>query len=234
MTKPRVQVDALVIGSFMIVTTVLVFLFPYLYNDNEILRNICAVIGFILIVFGALLRMSARGYKKFCSNQSCALVTDGPYKFVRNPMYLGTFLISVGFICPLFPLWTIVIFSTIFYLRFIIQIKKEEAALLEKFGAAYREYCQRIPAFIPTEKSFAGVKFNEVFSKKHLWSTKEKYGLFCWPLLNLILWFMQEKILWHHYAIVPVIADAIFALILLFWMITSASEENRWIIPGKS
>ena len=221
MTKPRVQVDALVIGSFMIATLILVFLLPNFHNDNEMLRSICAVIGFVLIVFGALFRMSARGYKKFCSNQGFALVTQGPYKFVRNPMYLGTFLIGVGFMFPLFPLWTIVVFSTMFYFRFIIQIKKEETTLFEKFGQDYREYCQRVSPFIPTLKSFSDVKFNEVFSKEHLWSTKEKYGLFYWPFLNLVFWFFEQKIIWHEYTLFPIIADAVFVLALLGWMVAN-------------
>ncbi|MBL8014156.1 MAG: isoprenylcysteine carboxylmethyltransferase family protein [Candidatus Omnitrophica bacterium] len=234
MTKPRVQLDALVIGSCMILTALLVLIFPYLYNDSAFLRDVFAVVGFVLIILGALLRMSARGYKKFSSNQSCSLVIDGPYKFVRNPMYLGTFLIGVGFMCPLFPLWTIAIFSTVFYFRFIIQIKKEEATLLENFGQAYRDYCSRVRVFIPTLKSFTDVNFNEVFSRKHLWSTKEKYGLFCWPILNLAFWFLQQHLFWRKVSIIPVVADAVFVMVLIFWMMTSISEGNRWIIPGKS
>lgn len=226
MTKQRVQVDAVVIGSFMVVTAVLVFMFPYLYNDNQTMRNICAVIGFAFILFGALLRMSARGFKKFSSNQSGSLVTGGPYKLVRNPMYLGTFLIGVGFICPLFPLWTIAIFSVVFYLRFIIQIKKEQSFLLESFGESYADYCRKVPAFIPTFKSIASVHFNEVFQWKHLWSTKEKYGLLFWPTFNLILWFLQQEILWSGYTIIPVVVDAIIALALLLWMIACVMEDR--------
>lgn len=234
MTKPRVQIDAFVIGSFMVGTAVLFFIFPYLYNDNQTVRNICAVIGFVLIVFGALLRMSARGHKKYCSNQGYALVTDGPYKFVRNPMYLGTFLICVGFIFPLFPLWTIAIFSTVFYLRFIVQIKKEEETLLGKFGTAYRDYCQKVSVFIPTVKSFTHVAWSEVFPWKHLWSTKEKYSLFYWPVINLFFWFLHQEFFWHERTIVPLIANGIFVVGLGLWMVIHASQENRWIIPEKS
>lgn len=226
MTKKRVQVDAVVIGSFMVVTAVLVFMFPYLYNDNQTVRNICAVIGFILIILGALLRMSARGYKKFSSNQSGALVTGGPYKLVRNPMYLGTFLIAVGFIFPLFPLWTLCIFAVVFFLRFIIQIKKEQAFLLQSFGDAYAEYCRTVPAFIPTFKSLMSVRFNEVFQWKHLWSTQEKFGLLYWPVFNLILWFLQQEIFWSGYTIIPVIIDAVIVLALLMWMIGCVLEDR--------
>lgn len=226
MTKKRVQVDAFVIGAFMFVTAILIFVFPQLYREPLVLRNTCAVIGFVFIIIGALLRMSARGYKKHASMQSAALVTGGPYKLVRNPMYLGTFLVGVGFIFPLFPLWTIAIFSVVFYLRFIIEIKKEQKFLLASFGANYTEYCQRVPAFIPNLKSVLSVTFNEVFPWRHLWTTKEKYGLYFWPLLNIVIWFLQQEIFWHGYTMIPIIIDGVIVLLMLLWMITSVSEEE--------
>ncbi len=226
MTKKRVQVDAFVIGSFMLVTAVLIYIFPRLYTETLVLRNTCAVVGFVFIIFGALLRMSARGFKMSASQQSSALVTTGPYKLVRNPMYLGTFLVGVGFIFPLFPLWTIAIFSVVFYLRFIIQIKKEQEFLLKSFGQSYADYCKKVPAFIPTWKSIASVHFNEVFPWKHLWTTKEKFGLLSWPLLNLLIWFLQQEIFWHGYTIIPVAIDAIIVLLILLWMITCVAEEQ--------
>lgn len=226
MTKKRVQVDAFVIGAFMIVTAVLIFAFPGLYMENMVLRNTCEVVGFVLIVLGALLRMSGRGFKMYISRQSTALVTAGPYKLVRNPMYLGTFLIGVGFIFPLFPLWTIAIFAGVFYLRFIIQIKKEQEYLLTSFGESYKEYCKKVPAFIPTPKSILSARINEVFPWKHLWTTKEKYGLYFWPVLNILVWFLQQEIFWKGYTIVPVVIDAVFVLLMLAWIIISSEEEE--------
>lgn len=226
MAKKRVQLDAFVIGSFMVFTMVLAFMFPSLYVENQTVRNTCAVIGFVMIIFGALLRMSARGYKKSISQQGQALVTGGPYKLVRNPMYLGTFLISVGFIFPLFPLWTIIIFSTVFYLRFVIQIKKEEQFLLHSFGSSYAEYCKKVPAFIPTFQSIRKVRFGEVFPRKYLWTTKEKHGLFVWPSINLVFWYLQQEILWGGMTFIPVLADAAIALLFLFWIIVCVDEED--------
>jgi protein-S-isoprenylcysteine O-methyltransferase Ste14 len=226
MTKKRVQLDAFVIGAFIIFTGVLVFMFPYLYVENQFLRNICAVVGFVLIILGALLRMSGRGYKRFASQQSSSLVTGGPYQLVRNPMYLGTFLIGVGFMFPLFPLWTIAIFSAVFYLRFVIQIRKEQQFLLKSFGSSYEEYCRKVPAFIPNLRSLRSVTFNSVFPKKYLWTTQEKYCLFYWPAINLSVWFLQQEIFWKGMTIIPVVFDALFALMLLFWMIVSVDEED--------
>ena len=226
MAKQRVQVDAFVIGAFMVVTGVLVFMFPSLYVENENVRNVCAVIGFVFIIFGALLRMSARGYKKFASQQSSALVTGGPYKLVRNPMYLGTFLVGVGFMFPLFPLWTIAIFALVFYFRFVIEIRKEQGFLSKSFGSSYDQYCKNVPAFIPTIKSIRSVTFKEVFSWKYLWTTKEKYGLLYWPLINGIFWFLQQQIFWGGMTYIPVIANSMIALVILTWMILCVLEKD--------
>ena len=70
------------------------------------------------------------------------LVTDGLYRYTRNPMYLGMLLVLIGealwlanaaaFAAPVLFGWAMT----------YLQIKPEEAALLGKFGDAYRDYCQ--------------------------------------------------------------------------------------------
>jgi hypothetical protein len=114
----------------------------------------------------------------------------------------------------------------VFYLRFIIEIKKEQKFLLASFGANYADYCKRVPAFIPNLKSIMSVTPKEVFPWKHLWTTKEKYGVIFWPVFNIIIWFLQQQIFWHGYTMIPLIADGILVLLMLFWMITCVAEEE--------
>ena len=219
MTKPRVQLDALVIGAFMIVVGILVLIFPGMYLEGKNVRDFFDVIGFAVIIVGALLRMAGRGYKRSASEQSNRLVTGGPYKLVRNPMYLGTFLVAVGFMFPLYPLWTIVIFATVFYSRFIIQIRKEEAWLKNAFGKEYEEYCRRTPAFIPTLQSLRGVSVPEVLSRDCLWTTKEKYGLLYWPFLSVFLGFAQEYFLWGNMSFTPLLVDGAIAVVVSVYLL---------------
>jgi protein-S-isoprenylcysteine O-methyltransferase Ste14 len=76
------------------------------------------------------------------------LVTSGPYHYVRHPIYLGafTFIIAQALVAAnwflLLPALAVV---TLFYM----QIGKEEAMLISKFGDEYREYMERTPRFIP-------------------------------------------------------------------------------------
>ncbi len=226
MTKARVQLDAFVIGAFMIIAALLVYKFPRLYLEGNVVRETFDIIGFVIIIVGALLRMSARGYKKFSSQQSCALVTGGPYQCVRNPMYLGTFLIAVGFMCPLYPAAFIVVFTLVFYARFIIQIRKEEDWLTKSFGKKYEDYCRKVPRFIPTWKSVRRAGLRQIFPCKHMWTTKEKYGLVFWPVLNVVLELVQEKILWGEVDYLPAITNGLIAVVLFGWALFYMFREE--------
>jgi protein-S-isoprenylcysteine O-methyltransferase Ste14 len=215
MAKPRVQLDALVIGAFMIITMICVLKFPDLFFEGQYIGDYLDVLGFVVLLFGVLLRMSARGYKKHSSDQGNALVTAGPYQFVRNPMYLATFLIAIGFILPLYPLWTIVIFGCVFYLRFIVEIRKEEAWLKRNFGARYEDYCRRVPRFVPTMASFREANARDIFSPDYLWTTKEKYGLIYLPLVNIVCELAGEYFLWDRLNFVPALINLAIAAFLV-------------------
>ena len=72
------------------------------------------------------------------------LVTDGLYRYTRNPMYLGMLILLIGWTlwlgnpASLLLLPVFVIYLTVF------QIKPEEAALSEKFGSDYDAYRRRV------------------------------------------------------------------------------------------
>jgi len=74
--------------------------------------------------------------------------TEGPYRFVRNPLYLGSWCM-VAAICFLMPptgaLWTMALL-TLFQLRLIAG---EEAFLTRKLGAPYLSYLEAIPRLMP-------------------------------------------------------------------------------------
>lgn len=226
MTKPRVQLDAFVIGLFMIFAAFLVFEYPRLYLEGNAVRNCFDIIGFLAIILGVLLRMSARGYKKFASQQGCALVTEGPYQCVRNPMYLGTFLVAVGFMCSLYPAVFIMVFMVIFYLRFIVEIRKEEQWLLNTFRDQYEDYCRNVPRFIPTWQSIHRACIRQIFFSRHMWTTKERIGLIFWPILNIGVELVQEKILWGRVDYLPMIVNIAIVAFLFGWSLIYIFREG--------
>ena len=111
--------------------------------------SIRAGIGYIIA--GILIRLWSNGY----AIKNDKLTTSGPYAFVRNPLYLGTFLIAIGFVIVLKsdpPLleWSVGgIFLLALSFMYYRTIKAEQGMLLEKFKEAYSDYCKQVPAMVP-------------------------------------------------------------------------------------
>ncbi len=84
------------------------------------------------------------GAQLFAGHQ---LVTSGPFAIVRHPMYAGLILAACGGLLLYFT-WTTLYFACFAPLMFF-RARREEAALLAEFGEQWREYCKRVPAFIP-------------------------------------------------------------------------------------
>ncbi len=73
-----------------------------------------------------------------------ALVVGGPFRFTRNPMYLGTTLLYIGIAILAQALWALVLLP---FVLMIVQrgvIEREERYLEGKFGADYLRYKQRV------------------------------------------------------------------------------------------
>ena len=82
------------------------------------------------------------------------LNTTGLYAVVRNPIYLGNFIIWFGLSLFMKSLWfttVIVLFFTVFYERIIF---REEGFLREKFGDAFLQWAAATPAIIPRFKNW--------------------------------------------------------------------------------
>src|SRR5262249_14136252 len=73
-----------------------------------------------------------------------ALVQGGPYRFTRNPMYIGATVSYTGVAIAMNVLWPILLVPVVLWLlsRFVIQV--EERYLGERFGDAYADYRRRV------------------------------------------------------------------------------------------
>ena len=77
------------------------------------------------------------------------LITDGPYRWVRNPIYAG--MLGLLFATGLaMSRWMILAAATlVFVAGTVFRIRSEERLLREAFGAAFDEYARKVPALVP-------------------------------------------------------------------------------------
>ena len=76
-------------------------------------------------------------------------VREGPFRFVRHPVYFSMFLELLSVTMATGAFFTMTLIPLFFVPVLIMRIRMEEAALLEKFGAAYQEYRRSTPALFP-------------------------------------------------------------------------------------
>jgi protein-S-isoprenylcysteine O-methyltransferase Ste14 len=77
------------------------------------------------------------------------LVADGPFRYVRNPLYLGSLMMAAGIGLMASPIGWLVLMAGIVFAMLRL-IGREEAFLLEKQGEAYRAYLERVPRLAPS------------------------------------------------------------------------------------
>ena len=84
-----------------------------------------------------------------------ALLETGPYRIVRNPIYLADLIAFTGFALCLAPCGLIL--PVLLFLHYTRIIRYEEASLSRKFGERYRAYVGRIPRLLPDGRSLRGL-----------------------------------------------------------------------------
>jgi protein-S-isoprenylcysteine O-methyltransferase Ste14 len=112
--------------------------------------RIALILGLILVVIGVAVAFSALGIFKKRSTTTIpfetptSFVTSGPYRFTRNPMYVGLTLIYFGVAGTRAEVWPAILLPVLLaYVNFIV-IPVEERHLRDAFGAVYQEYGARV------------------------------------------------------------------------------------------
>ena len=110
-------------------------------------------IGGVLIALGLALVVAANlSFRKAGTHAepwkpSTALVTEGIFRFVRNPMYVGGTVLLIGLAILLASDWMIVTTIVMTLIIHVGVVRREERYLEGKFGEAYRRYCARVPRY---------------------------------------------------------------------------------------
>ena len=88
---------------------------------------------------------------------SAKFVNQGPYHYVRNPMYVGILALTIGLGLALNS-WLVPITGTIIFTLLAIRTRTEERFLVARFGETYEVYMRNVPRFFPGFPGFLGAK----------------------------------------------------------------------------
>jgi protein-S-isoprenylcysteine O-methyltransferase Ste14 len=97
-----------------------------------------------LVALAAALRFRRARTSPFPWHASSTLVTDGPYRYTRNPMYLGLGSVVLATAGLSGSLWPVLTLPVAVVLIVVLAIRPEERYLEERFGEAYRAYRTRV------------------------------------------------------------------------------------------
>ena len=104
------------------------------------------LIGLPLALTGAAIRAWASGHLE----KNRALATSGPYAFTRNPLYFGSFVMTLG--CAVAGGSTVLaVVLVIFFLAVYLPVMQSEAQhMAQLFAVDYRAWAQETPLFFPS------------------------------------------------------------------------------------
>lgn len=112
------------------------------------------IIGFLIGLSGlsiclyAQLKMGSSWRVGIDENIKTVLITTGLYKYIRNPTYLGLFLLNLG-LWFIWPTWAMFLFNFTFVLFLEVQVRCEEDYLTSVHGEKYLEYKKTTKRYLP-------------------------------------------------------------------------------------
>ncbi len=106
-------------------------------------------VGGAVFAFGLALRVWAQMHLRYRLKAKMAMTCTGPYRYVRNPVYVGNILLLLGccFLAELFWFAPIMLAYSLLVYRFVVRY--EESHLLLKYGPVYREFLESVPRWLP-------------------------------------------------------------------------------------
>ena len=153
------------------------FAFAFLYLLLAHPRVLSVAIGSFIVAIGLGVRSVASGQLR--KNEE--LATSGPYSYTRNPLYLGSILIAIGFAIAARSIWIWVFIAAFFVMIYVPVIRSEEAFLRSTF-ADFDDYAQRVPRLLPR---WSGESLTANFSRE-LYAKHREYNALIGAVLMML------------------------------------------------
>lgn len=138
----------------------------------------------------ALLGLGLRAWATGHIRKNSALATTGPYAYTRNPLYLGSVLLGLGFTIASAKWWLGLLFAALFLGIYLPVMRVEATTLGELFAEDYKAYARRVPLFFPRFIPFRDAAKRDVRFDVSLYMQYREYQaaigfVIAWSLLAL-------------------------------------------------
>ncbi len=158
-------------------------------------------IGFPVTALGEALRIWGVSYAGPATRTrkvgAKALVTDGPYAYLRNPLYLGNFLISSGLCIAsrAWMPWMLMVLTAAFAVQYGAIISLEEKKLRNLFGEKYDRYASRVPRIMPRLSPYEERSTEHPDLRKALLSERSTFrAIFAVVILLVLRWYFGRSL----------------------------------------
>ncbi len=129
------------------------------------LRDPEAALGLALVALGVAVRSWAAGVL----HKTWDLTTTGPYAIIRNPLYVGSFLIMSGYATLIDDVENIFVILGPLAGMYYLQVLHEERTLSQKYESRWHAYASAVPRFFPSRLPRGGTLFST-------WSVRDWLG----------------------------------------------------------
>ncbi|MEO8034758.1 MAG: isoprenylcysteine carboxylmethyltransferase family protein [Acidobacteriota bacterium] len=116
---------------------------PYSFQRGLVF-NAVAVLPALFIAGWAMIELRRHHTTIEPGHTPAHLVTSGPFRFTRNPLYLALLLISLGTALAVNSIWLLLTSVLLFVLLDRLVVVREERTIDEAFGDGYRSYVKRV------------------------------------------------------------------------------------------
>ena len=145
-------------------------------------------IGGIIAFCGLLIRAWSSGHIR--KNQE--LTVSGPYALTRNPLYLGSFILGLGFTIAAGVWWLGLLFIALFLGIYLPVMRVEAEDLQRMFGEKYTDYARAVPLFFPRimTKASSDAKFDKTLYLRYREYRAALGSLLAWLILAFKAYFL--------------------------------------------
>jgi protein-S-isoprenylcysteine O-methyltransferase Ste14 len=105
------------------------------------------------ILLGILVSMAGLAVRAWASGhliKDKALAISGPYRYSRNPLYVGNFLLGIGVVVGARSWWVLGLFVIYYGVFYPLIIRREKDRMKKLFPDQYEEYGKKVPLFFPS------------------------------------------------------------------------------------